>query len=131
MSVVVAYFFPVSVLVAVTATPGRGTPLAFTVPWMVPPCGSAATTGATATDARAGGAAGVCAAGADGAAVGACGAGVAGAWPGRLRQGLRAKIAGDGQDRRTHCQNRKPPYRINSPHSYTPMTNLKDPKQIS
>jgi hypothetical protein len=50
---------------------------------------------------------------------------------GRLRQGLRAKIAGAGQDRRTRCKNRKPPYRINSPHSYTPMKNLKDPKQIS
>ena len=29
------------------------------------------------------------------------------------------------------CQYHKPSYRIDSPHSYTPMTNLKDPKQIS
>jgi hypothetical protein len=50
---------------------------------------------------------------------------------GRLRQGLRAKISGDGQDRRTDCHHRKQPYRIDSPHSYTPMTNLKDSKQIS
>src|ERR1700679_804513 len=41
-SVVVAYFFPVNVLVAVTLTPGNGTGPAFTVPAMVPPLGSPA-----------------------------------------------------------------------------------------
>ena len=39
ISVVVAYFFPVSVFVAVTATPGRGAGPAFTVPVIVPPLG--------------------------------------------------------------------------------------------
>ncbi len=37
MPVVVAYFFPVKVLVAVMATPGRGTTPVLTVPWIVPP----------------------------------------------------------------------------------------------
>jgi hypothetical protein len=37
VSVVVAYFLPVSVLVAVTETPGRGICPAFTVPRIVPP----------------------------------------------------------------------------------------------
>src|SRR5947209_8703077 len=41
MSVVVAYFLPVRLLVAVTATPGNGVVPAFTVPLMVPPCGVA------------------------------------------------------------------------------------------
>jgi hypothetical protein len=41
-SVVVAYFFPVSVLLAVTATPGKGTAPAFTVPEIVPPVASLA-----------------------------------------------------------------------------------------
>src|ERR1035441_9203305 len=78
MSVVVAYFFPVRGLVAVTATPGSGTPLAFTVPRMVPPC--AASGAAGATGAAVAGAAGVAAAGAAGvAAAGAAGAAVAGA----------------------------------------------------
>ena len=48
MSVVVAYFFPVSVLVAVTATPGSGITPLFTVPEMVPPWGTAAGTGCSA-----------------------------------------------------------------------------------
>src|SRR5437763_9182810 len=47
-SVVVAYFFPVKVLLAVTATPGKGTAPAFTVPLMVPPFASAAVAGAVA-----------------------------------------------------------------------------------
>src|SRR4051794_3962760 len=47
-SVVVAYFFPVKVFVAVTATPGRGTAPAFTVPLMVPPFASAVGAGAVA-----------------------------------------------------------------------------------
>src|ERR1035438_9155897 len=80
MSVVVAYFFPVRVVVAVTATPGNGTPLAFTVPRMVPPCAStgaagAAVAGATgAAGAAVAGAAGAAAAGAAGvcSAAGAC-----------------------------------------------------------
>src|ERR1035438_887343 len=69
MSVVVAYFFPVRVVVAVTATPGNGTPLAFTVPRMVPPCASTGAAGAV-------GAAGAAVAGAAGAAgiAGACSA---------------------------------------------------------
>src|ERR1019366_3517854 len=78
MSVVVAFFFPVRVVVAVTATPGNGTPLAFTVPRMVPPCastGAAGAAGAGAAVAGADGAAGVAVAGAAGAAV----AGAAGA----------------------------------------------------
>lgn len=37
MSVVVVYFLPVRVLVAVTLTPGKGVPPAFTLPRMVPP----------------------------------------------------------------------------------------------
>jgi hypothetical protein len=41
-SVVVAYFFPVSVLLAVTATPGNGTAPAFTVPEIAPPFASLA-----------------------------------------------------------------------------------------
>jgi hypothetical protein len=40
ISVVVAYFFPVKVFVAVTLTPGNGTGPAFTVPAMVPPLAS-------------------------------------------------------------------------------------------
>src|ERR1039458_7648559 len=85
MSVVVAYFFPVRVVVAVTATPGNGTPLAFTVPRMVPPCASTGAAGAAAVAAGAAvagadGAAGAVVAGAAGAAVaGAAGAAVAGA----------------------------------------------------
>src|ERR1035438_9354636 len=83
MSVVVAYFFPVRVVVAVTATPGNGTPLAFTVPRMVPPCASTGAAGAAAAEAAvagADGAAGAAVAGAAGAAVaGAAGAAVAGA----------------------------------------------------
>ena len=39
-SVVVAYFFPVNVLVAVTPTPGSGTAPAVTVPVIVPPLAS-------------------------------------------------------------------------------------------
>src|SRR5258706_15879406 len=46
-SVVVAYFFPVNVFVAVTATPGNGPAPAFTVPVIVPPLASAADAGAT------------------------------------------------------------------------------------
>src|ERR1035438_2126995 len=72
MSVVVAYFFPVRVVVAVTATPGNGTPLAFTVPRMVPPCtptGAAGAAAAEAAVAGADGAGGAAAAGAAGAAV--------------------------------------------------------------
>src|SRR3569833_1953268 len=41
MSVVVAYFFPVSVLVAVTATPGSGVSPALTVPLIAPPWAAA------------------------------------------------------------------------------------------
>jgi hypothetical protein len=41
MSVVVAYFLPVSVLVAVTDTPGSGTVPLFTLPEIVPPCAAA------------------------------------------------------------------------------------------
>src|ERR1700733_9691095 len=70
-SVVVAYFLPVSVLVAVTATPGSGTPPAFTVPLMLPPCGAAGAVGVAeggvaageVAGAAGGGVAGVCAAG--------------------------------------------------------------------
>jgi hypothetical protein len=40
-SVVVAYSFPVNVLVAVTPTPGSGTAPAFTVPVIVPPLAAA------------------------------------------------------------------------------------------
>ena len=52
-SVVVAYFFPVSVLVAVTPTPGSGTAPAFTVPVIVPPLASTAVVGAGAGEAGA------------------------------------------------------------------------------
>jgi hypothetical protein len=45
-SVVVAYFFPVKVFVAVTPTPGSGTAPAFTVPVIVPPLASIAGAGA-------------------------------------------------------------------------------------
>jgi hypothetical protein len=45
-SVVVAYFFPVKVFVAVTPTPGNGTTPAFTVPVIVPPLASTAGAGA-------------------------------------------------------------------------------------
>jgi hypothetical protein len=45
-SVVVAYFFPVNVFVAVTATPGSGTTPAFTVPVIVPPLASTEAAGA-------------------------------------------------------------------------------------
>ncbi len=45
-SVVVAYFFPVSVFVAVTPTPGSGTAPDFTVPVIVPPLASATAAGA-------------------------------------------------------------------------------------
>jgi hypothetical protein len=41
-SVVVAYFFPVTVLVAVMPTPGSGTAPAFTVPVIFPPLVSTA-----------------------------------------------------------------------------------------
>jgi hypothetical protein len=44
-SVVVAYFFPVKVFVAVTPTPGSGIAPAFTVPEIVPPVASIAGTG--------------------------------------------------------------------------------------
>ncbi len=57
MSVVVAYFLPVSVLVAVTATPGSGTCPDFTVPRIVPPSttdGVATTAGVAAGVAWAG-----------------------------------------------------------------------------
>src|ERR1035437_2590853 len=59
MSVVVAYFFPVRVLVAVTATPGSETALAFTVPRIVPPSATGAAV-AGAAGAGAGVAAGAC-----------------------------------------------------------------------
>src|ERR1017187_3766210 len=75
MSVVVAYFFPVRVLVAVTATPGSGIPLAFTVPRMVPPCAASGAAGGVAAGAAVAGAAGAAAAaGAAGvcSAAGAC-----------------------------------------------------------
>src|SRR6185437_288314 len=64
MPVAAAYFLPVSVFVAVTATPGSGTPPALptvpamTVPRTVPPCGCGAVDGAEACGAEADGVAG-------------------------------------------------------------------------
>jgi hypothetical protein len=49
-SVVVAYFFPVNVFVAVTLTPGSGIAPAFTVPVIVPPVASVAGTSGAGID---------------------------------------------------------------------------------
>src|SRR5215472_253308 len=76
MPVAAAYFLPVSVFVAVTATPGRGTPPALptvpamTVPRIVPPC--------CAADAGGAGSA-LCVVGTDGALCVVAGGG-AGVW---------------------------------------------------
>src|SRR5215472_9046801 len=87
MPVAAAYFLPVSVFVAVTATPGRGTPPALpavpamTVPRIVPPCCAADAGGAgvceEAADEVAGSA--LCVVGTDGALCIVAGGG-AGVW---------------------------------------------------
>jgi hypothetical protein len=51
MSVMVAYRWPVSVLVATMLTPGNGTVPAFTVPWTEPPAAGAEVVGAEAAGA--------------------------------------------------------------------------------